>query len=150
MWGSVKSSFEARSKCNRSRKSGDMAKANEVSLSPTTPESNRVETRRVHGGDPPKPFATCTIQGNASTRGFLGRRSYLLARRRWSTPKLPAGIQASDPQASFTLRPHPLGGHQQPLPKSCPPAFASRKKLLTHPGAFTTENQIELIPGKPL
>ncbi|PPR07657.1 hypothetical protein CVT26_001603 [Gymnopilus dilepis] len=33
----------------------------------------------------------------------------------------------------------PTGGSpktQQPLPKFCPPAFTSRKKLLTHPGAY--------------
>ncbi|PPR07521.1 hypothetical protein CVT26_013544 [Gymnopilus dilepis] len=130
--------------------SGDTAKTDQVSLSPTVFESIQGETRHVHGRDPPKLFTTDTIQGNASTRGFLGRRSYLLARCRWLTPKLPSGSQASDPQASFMLRPHPLRSQQQPLPRFCHPAFASRKKLLTHPDVFTTENQNELILGKPL
>ena len=65
-------------------------------------------------------------------------------------PKLPAGSQASHPQTSFTLRPHRLGGLQQPLPRFCPSAFASCTKLLAHPQRFTTENQNGLIPGKPL
>ncbi|PPR05754.1 LOW QUALITY PROTEIN: hypothetical protein CVT26_008433 [Gymnopilus dilepis] len=104
-------------------------------------ESIREGTRQAHGGDPPtlgtpQPEVSWVAEATSLHDADGQRRSYQPA--------------ASDPQTSFTLRPHPLGDQQQPLPRSCPPAFASRKKLLTPPDVFTTENQIELIPGKPL